>query len=58
MSGTKSMHLIYTMTSDKDNLSPMIDLDRKTVAMIINRLDNVDSSSDVYPTTDYVPSTN
>ena len=57
MSGTKSMHLIYTMTSDKDNLSPMIDLDRKTVAMIANRLDNVDSASDVYPTTDYVPPT-
>ena len=35
----------------------MIDLDRKTVAMIANRLDNVDSSSDVYPTTDYVPPT-
>ena len=45
------------MTSNKDNLSPMIDTDRKTMAMIANRLDNIDSSSDVFPTTDYVPPT-
>ena len=51
------MHLIYTMTSNKDNLSPMIDTDRKTMAMIANRLDNIDSSSDVFPTTDFVPPT-
>ena len=57
LSGVKSMHLIYTMTSNKDNLSPMIDTDRKTMAMIANRLDNIDSSSDVFPTTDFVPPT-
>ena len=57
LSGVKSMHLIYTMTSNRDNLSPMIDTDRKTMAMIANRLDNIDSSSDVFPTTDFVPPT-
>ena len=57
ISGNKSFELIYTMTSDKENLSPVIDLDRKSVVAIANRLDNVDSSSDVYPTADYVSPT-
>ena len=42
------------MTSTKENLSPVIDLDRKTVVAFTNRLDNIDSSSDVFPTTDFV----
>ena len=57
ISGNKSFELIYTLTSDRENLSPVIDLDRKTVVAIANRLDNVDSSSDVYPTSDYVAPT-
>ena len=35
----------------------MIDLDRASTVLIANRLDNIDSSSDVYPTTDYNAST-
>ena len=42
------------MTSNVDNLSPVVDLDRKSVVAIANRIDNIDSSSDVFPTTDYV----
>ena len=57
ISGNKSFELIYTLTTDKENLSPVIDLDRKSIVAIANRLDNVDSSSDVYPTEDFVSAT-
>jgi len=57
LSGEKSFNLIFTMTSDSENLSPIIDLDRRTVVAVANRLDNVDSSSDVYPSSDYVSPT-
>ena len=46
-----------TMTSEKENLSPIIDLDRKTVIAVANRLDNVDTSSDVYPADEYISPT-
>ena len=57
LSGNKSFELIFTMTSSVENLSPIIDLDRKTIVTVANRLDNVDTSSDVYPTADYVAPT-
>ena len=57
LSGEKSLEVIFTMTSDKENLSPIIDTDKKTVVCVANRLDNVDSSSDVYPTDDYISPT-
>src|SRR5210317_298714 len=57
LAGDKSLNLIYTITSSLDNLSPVIDLDRRTAVMIANRLDNIDSSADVYPTEDYVSPT-
>ena len=45
------------MTTDNPNISPVIDLDRLSVNLIANRVNNIDSSSDVYPTTDYNAST-
>ena len=57
LSGNKSFELIFTMTSDKENLSPIVDLDRKTLVAVANRLDNVDTSSDVYPSDEYVSAT-
>lgn len=54
LSGNKSFELIFTMTSSVENLSPIIDLDRKTLVTVANRLDNVDTSSDVYPSAEYV----
>jgi len=53
LSGNKSFELIFTMTSSVENLSPIIDLDRKTLVTVANRLDNVDTSSDVYPSADF-----
>jgi hypothetical protein len=54
LAGSKSMFLDFTMSTTKENLSPVIDLDRKSVVAFTNRLDNIDSSSAVFPTTDYV----
>ena len=39
------------------NVSPVIDLGRASVNLIANRINNIDSSSDVYPTTDFNAST-
>ena len=53
LSGNKSFELIFTMTSSVENLSPIIDLDRKTIVTVANRLDNIDASSDVYPIAEF-----
>ena len=57
LSGQKSLELIFTMTSNKENLSPIVDLDRKTIVAVANRLDNIDTSSDVYPSDEFVSAT-
>jgi len=57
MSGSKSLEMPIVMTSQNSNLSPVIDLDRRSFIAIGNRINNVDSSSDVFPTTDYVAPT-
>ncbi len=57
LAGSKSMFLDLTMQSTVENLSPVIDLDKKTVVAFTNRLDNIDSSSAVFPTSDYVAPT-
>ena len=54
LAGSKSFFSTFTMTTTKDNLSPVVDLDRKTAICFSNRLDNVDSSSDYYPSDEYV----
>ena len=54
LAGSKSLFLDLTMTSTKENLSPVIDLDRKSVVAFANRLNKIDSSSDVFPTSTYV----
>ena len=45
------------MSTTRSNLSPVIDLDRASIISVGNRIDNIDTSADVYPTTDFVPST-
>jgi len=39
------------------HLSPIIDLDRKSIVTVANRLDNIDDSSDVFPTSSFVSPT-
>jgi hypothetical protein len=57
LAGQKSLRMDVTMRTTRSNLSPVIDLDRKTIIAIANRLDNIDSSADVYPTSSYTPPT-
>jgi len=57
MSGSKSLEMPIIMTTQNVNISPIIDLDRRSFIAVANRINNVDSSSDVFPTTDFVAST-
>ena len=57
LAGSKSLFLDFNMSTTKENLSPVIDLDRKSIVAFTNRLNNIDSSSDVFPTTDFVSAT-
>ena len=57
MSGENSIEVIMTIQSEVDNLSPVIDLDKRSIVGVANRLNNIDSSADVYPTDEYVPAT-
>ena len=57
MGGVKSFELSVKMTSSDSAVSPVIDLKRASVLAVGNRINNVDSSSDVYPTGDYKAST-
>ena len=57
LSGSKSFFIDLKLSTINPNLSPVIDLDILSVNLIANRINNVDSSSDVYPTTDFNAST-
>lgn len=54
LNGEKSLDLIFTMNSTVNNLSPVIDIDRKSLIAISNRLNNI---STVYPSEEFVLST-
>ena len=54
MSAVKSLSLDFVLNSTSEYVSPYIDLDRKSLVCVANRITNVDSSSDVYPTSDFV----
>jgi len=57
LSGLKSCFVDITLSSTSESVSPVIDLQRTSLFAVANRLDNIDSSSDVFPTTDFVAST-
>ena len=57
LSGLSSMFLDLTFTTISDNLTPVLDIDRMSVITTANILDKIESSGDIYPTTDYIPST-
>ena len=52
MAGVKSLSVPLTLSSDLEALSPVIDTQRMSVIAVSNLVDKIDSSSDVYPTTD------
>jgi len=57
LSAAKSLFIPITLNTTKSNISPVIDLNRKSLIAVGNVINNVDSSSDVYPTTDFNAST-
>ena len=58
LSSLRSFETKLTLATKSVRISPVIDTERMSVITVANRLNNIDSSSDVYPTSDYVPSTN
>ena len=57
MSSRKSLSLNLRLQSNNTAISPVIDLDRASVVAVGNVINNIDSSSDVFPTTDFNAST-
>ena len=57
LSGLKSCFVDLTLTTSSTSVSPVIDLQRTSLFAVANRLNNIDSSSDVFPTTDFFAST-
>ena len=53
MAGAKSLSVPMTLTSDLDALSPVIDTQRLSMVAVSNKINQIDSSSDVYPTSIY-----
>ena len=51
--GSKSFFMDLKLTTENSDVSPVIDMDRASFIAVGNRLNKIDSSSDVYPTTDY-----
>ena len=57
LAGRKSFEVEIELITGDNRISPVIDTGRMSVVAVANRINNIDSSSDVYPTTDHVPST-
>jgi hypothetical protein len=57
LASAKSFFIPVSLSTEDLNVSPIIDVDRLSVTLIANRINNIDSSSDVFPTADYNPST-
>jgi hypothetical protein len=55
--GTKSLFIDLNLTTEMSDVSPVIDTERMTWVAVSNRLNNIDSSADVYPAGDYASST-
>ena len=57
MAGEKSLDINLELSTNNPLVSPVVDTERMTVYAIANRINNIDSSSDVFPTSEFVPST-
>jgi hypothetical protein len=55
--GEKSATVSIELRSSNDRLSPIVDLERKSITVYSNRIDNVIDETDVYPTSSYVART-
>jgi len=57
LSGSKSLIMPLTLTSNNSYVSPIIDAQRMSFVAVANRINAIDDSTDVYPTSDFVAST-
>ena len=57
ISGVKSYQTDLTLSSSRPNLSPVIDLKRSSWVSVANRINNIDSSSDLASNLTFVAST-
>ena len=57
MASSRSLFINLKLTTDSNFVSPVIDTTNMSMYTIGNVLDNIDSSSDVFPTTDFFAST-
>ena len=57
MFSEKSLELSLELSTTNALLSPVVDTERMRVYAIANRINNIDSSSDVFPTSDFTAST-
>ena len=57
LSSLRSFETQITMETNSSWISPVIDTGRMSMVVVSNRLNNIDTSADVYPTSGYVGST-
>ena len=57
LSSLKSFEMQITMETNSPYSTPVIDVGRMSMVTVANRLNNIDSSADVYPTSGFVGST-
>ncbi len=57
MASNKSFGIKMKIATTNSGISPVIDLDRASAIVVANRINNIDSSSDVFPTADFNAST-
>lgn len=58
LNGNKSLRMTISLTSDKENVSPVVDAQRMVAVAVSNRVNQIDSSADVNTTfTNYNPMT-
>lgn len=57
LSGNNSFKASFVLGTTSDNLSPVIDLERTSVSCHANRLENIQSKADIFPTDSFVAPT-
>jgi hypothetical protein len=57
LSSLRSFEMQITMETKSPWISPVIDLGRMSIVTVANRINNIDSSADVYPTSGFIGST-
>lgn len=57
LGGASSLEFPIELSTTNENLSPVIDLDRASFIAVSNRVNDIETSADVYPTGNFVAST-